>query len=117
MTNLLLGVFVILVLSLIVITVIDSLSLTEREGFGVVTDKIIEEARAVIVYSEKTATMVPRPKTWKVLVAVGKDRAWMSVYEEFYEAVSVNDAVQVTYTQSRIFGSLHVRQLQIRQVY
>ena len=91
---------------------IDSVGLKEKQGSGVVIEKWFEPAHTYITFILVGKVSVPQihqvPDTWKVKIQINGITDNVSFYESDCNTLKVNQKVNCTYENGRIWDSLYI---------
>ena len=91
---------------------IDSVGLKEKQGKGVVIEKWFEPAHTYTTIIMVDKVSVPQihhvPDTWKVKIQINDITDNVSFYESDWNVLSVNQKVNCTYKNGRIWNSLYI---------
>lgn len=91
---------------------IDSVGLKEKQGKGVIIEKWVEPAHTYTTFVMVGKVSVPKihhvPDTWKVKIQINDITDNVSFYESDWNVLSVNQKVNCTYKNGRIWDSLYI---------
>ena len=91
---------------------IDSVGLKEKKGKGVVVEKWFEPAHTYTTFVMVGKVSVPQihhvPDTWKVKIQINDITDNVSFYESDWNAITINQKVNCTYENGRIWDSLYI---------
>ena len=91
---------------------IDSVGLKEKQGKGVVIEKWFEPAHTYTTFVMVGKVSVPQIRhvsdTWKVKIQINYITDNVSFYESDWNALSINQKVNCTYENGRIWDSLYI---------
>lgn len=119
--NILLGVFMWILALLVIFLIswgslylIDSVGLEERHGEGIIVNKWFEpeHTETILVYNAALKQSMPQIRhyddTWKVKIAINGITDIISVFEEDYNQLDINQKVNCTYEEGRIWDSIYI---------
>jgi len=97
--------------------VVDSWGLSKRQATGKVIGKVYTPSRISVmyVYNDALKTSLPHPipipEDWSISVRIIDQSASMSVTNDFYDLLNVDQPVLAEYVSGRISGGIYLKKL------